>query len=86
VGSGGHGDDVLVVVNFSASLLNNYVIGLPRDGLWKARLNSDWNGYDPSFGNAQSFDTAASSSSYDGMPFSGVVNIGPYSAIILSQD
>jgi 1,4-alpha-glucan branching enzyme len=50
------------------------------------RFNSDWNGYSRDFGNWSSYDADAREDSYDNMPFSGNVGLGPYSAIILSQD
>jgi len=82
---GGPGDDVLVVVNLANQSYDSYTIGFPRDGLWKVRFNSDWNGYNCDFGNHFSYDTTASQPGTDGMPYSGNVGIGPYTAIILSQ-
>jgi 1,4-alpha-glucan branching enzyme len=82
---GGPGDDVIVVVNMANRAYGSYSIGFPRDGLWKVRFNSDWNGYSPDFGNTLSYDTAAGQPGRDSMPFGGNVGIGPYSAIILSQ-
>lgn len=83
---GGPKDDVIVVVNLSGETLENFGIGFPRGGLWRARFHSDWNGYDPEFSNVHSHDTEASEGEMDGMPFCGHVTVGPYSAIILSQD
>jgi len=83
---GGNGDDVIVVLNFSTQAFANYSIGLPRQGMWRVRFNSDWNGYDASFGNSPSDDTNAGGESYDSMPFSGNIGVGPYSAVILTQD
>jgi 1,4-alpha-glucan branching enzyme len=82
---GGSGDDVIVVTNFSIQTLSNYSIGFPRNGLWRVRFNSDWNGYDATFGNSPSYDTNADGGPYDSMPFSGNIEIGPYSAVILTQ-
>ena len=82
---GGPGDDVLVVVNLANQSYDSYTIGFPRDGLWRVRFNSDWNGYSADFGNHLSYDTAPSQPGTDGMPYSGNVGIGPYTAIILSQ-
>jgi 1,4-alpha-glucan branching enzyme len=83
---GGTGDDVVIVLNFSTNAFENYAIGLPRSGAWRVRFNSDFSGYDAAFGNAASNDTTADGGSYDGMPCSGNVGFGPYSAVILSQD
>lgn len=83
---GGNGDDVIVVVNFGNRGYPYYTIGFPRSGHWPVRFNSDWNGYDASFGNWFSYGTDANGPPQDLMPTSGNVGLGPYSAIILSQD
>jgi 1,4-alpha-glucan branching enzyme len=83
---GGAGDDVVVVLNFANQGYTNYYLGLPRAGLWKVRFNSDWIGYDGYFGNWLSYDTEASGPGADSLPFSANIGIGPYTAIILSQD
>ncbi len=82
---GGPGDDVVVVVNMSNQSFDSYSIGFPRDGTWEVRFNSDWSGYSSDFGNHPSYDTTAGQSGQDGMPSSGNVGIGPYTAIVLSQ-
>jgi 1,4-alpha-glucan branching enzyme len=82
---GGPGDDVVVVVNMSNQSFDSYSIGFPRDGSWMVRFNSDWSGYSSDFGNHPSYDTTADQSGQDGMPYSGNVGIGPYTAIVLSQ-
>jgi len=83
---GGAGDDVIAVLNFANQAYPSYTIGFPRSGRWRVRFNSDWNGYSPDFGNWSSYDTEAAGSPLDNMPFSGSVGVGPYTAIILSQD
>ena len=57
----------------------------PRGGIWRVRLNTDWNGYSGDFGNARSDDVAATPASRDTMNFEGTVGLGPYTAIVLSQ-
>ncbi len=83
---GGSGDDVIVVLNFGSAGYDFYTIGFPGSGQWQVRFNSDWNGYDAGFGNRPSYGTDANGAPQDDMPFSGNVGLGPYSAIILSQD
>jgi 1,4-alpha-glucan branching enzyme len=84
---GGPGDSVVVVLNFTAEPLSDYWIGLPAGGSWKVRFNSDWNGFDPEFGNSFTADVAAVDEAQDGLPARGCLNaIGPYTAVILSQD
>jgi 1,4-alpha-glucan branching enzyme len=85
-GNGGPGDDVVVVLNFASPGYAAYRIGLPRAGTWRVRFNSDWDGYDATFGNWASDDTTATGQAQDGLPYSGVVGLGPYTAIVLSQD
>jgi 1,4-alpha-glucan branching enzyme len=83
---GGPRDDVLVVLNMAIHAQHDYRIGFSREGTWKVRFNSDWRGYDPTFGDVGDSEVAAERSPYDGLPASGVLSIGPYSGIILSQD
>ena len=61
-------------------------MGLPRTGVWRVRFNSDWTGYGPDFTGHSSFDLVAAEKGCDEMPCSGAVGIGPYTALILSQD
>ncbi len=82
---GGPGDDVIVLVNCANRSYPVYNIGLPRGGTWYVRFNSDWAGYDPTFGDWPSPDVTAVAGSMHGMPFWGSVSIGPYTAVILSQ-
>jgi 1,4-alpha-glucan branching enzyme len=84
--NGGPGDDVMVVANFANRSYDSYALGFPRPGYWRVRLNSDWQGYSPDFGNQLGYDTFASDGSRDGMSFEANVGIGPYAVLILSQD
>ena len=84
--NGGPRDDVIVIVNMANCAFEGYRIGFPRQGKWKVRFNSDWDGYDPSFGNHPGNDVIVKRGKNDGMPCNGTIGIGPYSAIILSQD
>jgi 1,4-alpha-glucan branching enzyme len=84
--AGGRGDDVVVVMNFHHQAREEYRVGFPHGGLWKLRLNTDWTGYSDDFGDFDSFDTDAVRSEYDGLDFSGLVALAPYSALIYSQD
>jgi 1,4-alpha-glucan branching enzyme len=83
---GGPRDSVVVVANMANGSYDSYAVGLPREGLWKVRFNSDWGGYDPDFGNQPSYDLVANQGDKDGLPYCGNVGIGPYSVVILSQD
>lgn len=83
---GGPGDDVVIVANFGNRSYPSYNIGMPRAGRWRVRFNSDWQGYNFEFGNSPSFDTETESPGADGLPVRANVGVGPYSAVILSQD
>ena len=83
---GGKGDSTVVVLNFSNNPYDEYAIGMPQDGIWKLRFNSDWEGYDKEFGNFTSTDTEAVKGEYDELPFNSTISIAPYTALIFSQD
>ncbi len=82
---GGAGDDTVVICNFSHKPFAEYYLGFPREGDWFLRFNSDYVGYDSSFGNYQSFNTLARNSPFDNMPCSANISIAPYSTLIYSQ-
>jgi 1,4-alpha-glucan branching enzyme len=83
---GGPLDETVILLNFANRAFDRYTIGVPRSGLWRVRLNSDWSGYDATFGNQLSLDSLAGEMPYDGLPFSIQVGIGTYTALIMSQD
>jgi 1,4-alpha-glucan branching enzyme len=84
--AGGPRDDVVVLANFADRAYDGYVIGVPRPGTWRVRFNSDWPGYDATFGGQASFDAQTRHGAADGLPWSIGVGLGPYAAVILSQD
>ena len=83
---GGPRDDVIVLANFSANAFPDYHVGVPRAGRWRVRFNSDWDGYDPEFETIDSLDADSTPDEHDGMPQRIAIGLGPYSAVILSQD
>lgn len=58
-GTGGAGDDNVVVVNLSNRDFHPLNIGFPRLGKWIVRSNRGAAIYDPEFKNGDSFDTTA---------------------------
>ncbi len=84
--NGGPGDDVVVVANFADRSYDSYTIGMPREGIWRVRFNSDWQGYSPDFGSQPGYDTLGNDVPLDNMPFQANIGVGPYSVLILSQD
>jgi 1,4-alpha-glucan branching enzyme len=83
--TGGPGDDVVVIVNFGGRWFPDYTVGLPRQGIWYVRLNSDASIYSPDFGNTLSLDVWTRDGGRDGLAFHGSVGLGPYTAVVLSQ-
>lgn len=83
---GGAGDDVIVVLNLANRAYDNYAIGFPRAGDWRVRFNSDWSGYSADFTSHPGYHTVAGPGGHDGMNFQGPIGIGPYAALILTQD
>ncbi len=83
---GGPGDDVVVVVNLQHRPIPTYRLGFPRGGTWQLRLNTDWRGYSDDFGDFASGDVDATAGDYDGLRFSAEVAIGPYTALVFSQN
>ena len=79
-------DSVVVAVNMTNQNRDGYVIGFPRAGLWKTRFNSDSSNYGQDFSNHPAPDVEAREEKNDGLPCSGKINIGPYTAVIFSQD
>ena len=76
---GGPGDDVLVAANFSNQALQDCTLAFPGDGVWRLRLNSDWQGYSDDFENRPTGDVDVK----DGR---APISIAPYSVLIFSQD
>jgi 1,4-alpha-glucan branching enzyme len=83
---GGPRDSAIVVVNMANNECDDYPIGFPREGTWRVRFNSDSSFYDSNFWNHASPDVEAKPAERDGMPCEGLVNIGPYTVLVLSQD
>jgi 1,4-alpha-glucan branching enzyme len=82
---GGPGDDVVVILNFSVRTYTDYRIGLPREGQWHVRFNSDWTGYGPDFQDTPSFGPWAEGNGMHALGASGRLSLGPYTCLIISQ-
>jgi 1,4-alpha-glucan branching enzyme len=70
----------VVVANFSGATISSYSLNFPFAGTWYAHLNSDSTNYSSDFQNIGSSVVTTS-----GSPASGLVTVGPYSVLILSQ-
>lgn len=83
---GGPRDTVVVAMNLSARALLDVPVGMPNEGAWRVRYNSDWRGYHPEFDGIDVVDTHAHRAECDGMPFVATLNLPPYAVVVLSQD
>jgi 1,4-alpha-glucan branching enzyme len=83
---GGIKDDVLVVANCAHEPRIDYRIGLPLDGAWKLRFNSDARVYCDDFADIGSGDMVAQEGPCGGLPYHAVLSIGPYSLQIYSHE
>ena len=86
---GGAKDDVIVVASFTnRSFENDYRIGLPREGRWIIRFNSDWKGYSPDFNDVSNPEgqVITENKQRDGYDYSGVISLPSYGFLILSQE
>jgi 1,4-alpha-glucan branching enzyme len=61
-------------------------IELPAAGPWSVCFNSDSRYYDQEFGDFGNSSVHAGTTGKDGLPAQGKVNVGAYSALILSQE
>ncbi|MBT7351115.1 MAG: 1,4-alpha-glucan branching protein [Phycisphaerae bacterium] len=82
---GGIGDDVIVLANFRNQTWDDYRIGLPDEGLWKIRFNSDWQAYDAGYDGHPCDEVIAEAIPWDGMPYSASFKFGAYTMAIFSQ-
>ena len=82
--TGGVGDDVVVVMNFSINERQTYRIGFPHEGEWYMVFNSDSSVYSSDYTNI-GHDTTATPFGYDNLAYSGIIDVAPYSVQIFSQ-
>jgi len=84
--NGGPGDDTVVIANLSAHPVHGEAIGLPHPGRWRLRMNTDAPRYGDGFGAVHPTDLTTSPGWYDGCGQHAEVTIGPYAALLYSQD
>jgi 1,4-alpha-glucan branching enzyme len=82
--NGGIGDDVIVVMNFSKNNLDLYRIGFPFPGVWHMVFNSDSTEYATDYTDI-GHDVSATPFAYDGLGYSGIVDVAPYSVQIFTR-
>jgi len=82
----GAGDDVVVLLNFSAETRADVEIGMPAAGTWQVRVNTDSSHYSADFGNTGAAVVEAVAEALGEMPARARVTVGAYSALVMSQD
>lgn len=83
---GGPGDDVIVILNLSNVAITDYTVGVPQPGLWRVRFNSDASAYSSDFNDHLAPDVETTAEPQDSFEQRITTGLGPYSALILSQD
>ena len=78
-------DSVVVAATFSPEPRRDYRIGFPAEGQWLVRFNNDRKTYDAEFSDVGEGPVTAERHEYDRRPASGIIELGPYSVILLSQ-
>ena len=58
---------------------------LPGGGVWRRRLNTDWDGYSDEFANHSGADFRAEESEHDDARFRATVPVGAYSALVFTR-
>ena len=81
----GPGDATVILANFADRAYDSYTIGLPAGGDWPCRFNSDWRGYDDSFGDFDSLGMMAQGEPRDGYAWSGSTALAPYGVVVFSR-
>jgi 1,4-alpha-glucan branching enzyme len=81
---GASGQDVLVVVNLKNKAYTQYDVGVPAAGPWKVRLNTERAAYGDDLTDGQSGAITAVAGPKDGKPFKLPLQLGAYSAIVLT--
>ncbi|WP_051329317.1 hypothetical protein [Geminicoccus roseus] len=80
--------EIPIVISFDDASVRPPVSPLPDrlPGRWPLRLNSDWRGYQPDFGDHWSGDGDAIPGGRDGPGCQGGIGIGAYTVLVFSPD
>jgi len=79
------GEDVMVVANFGGTRYTSYDIGVPDNGTWVARVDSDARRYGSDLGRAAPTPVSTYAASRDGLPVTATIALGPYSIVVLTH-
>ncbi|MDR2982066.1 MAG: alpha amylase C-terminal domain-containing protein [Puniceicoccales bacterium] len=83
---GGAGDDTLVVANFTTKPVHGYRVGVSQPGTWQVRLNTDAKVYCEDFTDIGAVAYESENTAAADCEQSIVIDVGPYSILILSQN
>ncbi|MCW5936641.1 MAG: alpha amylase C-terminal domain-containing protein [Fimbriimonadaceae bacterium] len=82
---GGVNDDVVVLLNFKNATVNNLRLGFPNAGRWRVVFNSDARVYSPLFGDHFTPDVDTQTVPWDGLGYSALVSVAPYTAVVFAR-
>lgn len=80
---GGNRDTTVVIMNFSHQAITNYSVRFPAEGKWLVRFNGDSQSYESDFTHTECTEVNTLTENDTIM---GEISVGPYSALVLSQD
>ena len=83
--SGASGEDVIVILNFADVAYQEYDIGVPGQGAWRIRLDTDWLSYGADFGGGQTGSVQTRTESKDNQPYLLPVQLAAYGAVVFSR-
>jgi len=83
-GAQSSGEDVIIAMNFTVDPRVSYRIGFPHEGTWYLVFNSDDSNYADDFGK-MGHDVIAINFGFDGLPYSGLLELASYSVQIFHQ-
>lgn len=77
--------DVMVVVNLRNKAYTRYDVGVPSAGPWKVALDTNRKAYGDDLGDGQLGAIDAIAQAKDGKPYTLPLELGPYSAMVLTR-
>ena len=78
-------DAVLVVMNLRAEPVDDLPLDLPEGGAWRLRVNGDWTGYSPDFGDHPAHDLDPRHDPATDVPHRASVSLGGYTALVYTR-
>ncbi|MEQ8837276.1 MAG: alpha amylase C-terminal domain-containing protein, partial [Lacipirellulaceae bacterium] len=82
---GGHGDDTVIIANFSNRGWEDYRVGFVRPGEWRLLFDSNAQVYSEDFEAFPTHNVQSDEGKWDGLAYNGSFSIAPYSVLIYGQ-